>query len=847
VKHIKIYTFIIIILVVAAACSSETKTHVDQASTETITFEQGNLISSSFVNASLPSMKGVAQNDSLQLLIDEESAGIAVINKKTGTAWFSNPPNRDLDLLASGINKDMLSAQLKLDYYNAYGQLSSINTYTDSVSYKQTSIEPIENGVAITYKFGTEVRSSADLPLRLSKARFEELSSQLDKAGQRALLIAYKEDKVNGYYDRNDGALQGLQLERALAAFDEIGYTPEDLIRDAQEHNLVQEKEEARVFFATIEYSLEHNALVARVPVEKIIFPEDYPINVISVLPFFGAGDIEAEGSMLVPDGSGALIHFNNGKQKYASYQQAVYGDDMTIERTENVSDEQKVRLPVFGMIHNQEGWVGVIEGGAPVAAINADISGRLNSYNSVYASFTVVNKGDVTLSANEQKRTLPKFQEAPMKSDFVIRFIFVDANNITYNDLAKTYQQYLLEKGMLVNPKQAAAVTPTFYLDIVGNIEKQKHFLGIPYQSQVALTTFDEADIIVNKLLEHKINAITMRYSGWFNGGVDHSIPNKIKVDSVIGGQSRMNSFINTALDKGVTVYPDIALAVAHSDNGFKPRKDAARSLRETPALFYPIDLALDRRDRSKLPSYVIAPKYIEGLTASTIRFFNKQNIENISLRDLADLVNSDYLKHNQIDRTESLSITIAALQNMSEAKLNLLADGGNAYAFPFSKHIVNAPMSSSGFKITDESIPFYQLVISGYIDYTGAPYNLSNYINKNEYVLKLLENGSGVHFKWIFANNSSVKETEHNDLYALNYEIWLNDAKAIYDELNQFYSRLSSKKLEKHEKLQVGVYKTTYEDGHYVVVNYNQNRVNVEGQMIEALGYTTGVMGHD
>lgn len=57
---------------------------------------------------------------------------------------------------------------------------------------------------------------------------------------------------------------------------------------------------------------------------------------------------------------------------------------------------------------------------------MNADISGKLNSYNNVYPSFYVVNKSDVTLQASDMVRTLPKFQKKPTASDFVVRYAFV-------------------------------------------------------------------------------------------------------------------------------------------------------------------------------------------------------------------------------------------------------------------------------------------------------------------------------------------------------------------------------------------------------------------------------------
>ncbi|MUT68472.1 DUF5696 domain-containing protein [Paenibacillus sp. NEAU-GSW1] len=43
------------------------------------------------------------------------------------------------------------------------------------------------------------------------------------------------------------------------------------------------------------------------------------------------------------------------------------------------------------------------------------------------------------------------------------------------------------------------------------------------------------------------------------------------------------------------------------------------------------------------------------------------------------------------------------------------------------------------------DEEIPFYQMVVRGYIDYTGMPYNLSTFTDMNQYILKCLEYGKG------------------------------------------------------------------------------------------------------
>ncbi|AOZ92653.1 DUF5696 domain-containing protein [Paenibacillus crassostreae] len=825
-------------------CSATNSSNISSTSElgETV-FIQGNSVSSSFTDSRVQGMKGIVQNDQLQLFIDDQTGAIAVLHKQNGEVWYSNDPKRDSDTLASGVNKDMLSSQLKLDYYNSLGQLSSINSYTDSAVHKQIHYELIHNGVKVTYQFGKAVKSVDDLPIMLSAARYEELSSKMDKTGQRALMIAYKKEKETSTYVRNDTALQGLQLERGLKAFEDIGYTEEDLIKDAQEHNLSQAKPEPRVFLASIEYMLDGDGLIVNIPVSDIQFPEEYPINSISALSFFGAGDMNEQGSILVPDGSGALIHFNNGKTKYPAYQQQVYGPDMTMETTEDANQEQKARLPVFGVIHEHSAVLGIIEQGASVATINADINGRLNSYNYVYPSFYVVNKGEVTLNANDQRRSIPKFQEEPMKTDYTVRYVFLADEQASYQGMAQTYQQYLLENnGLPLQHDNQENADSTFYLQLIGSISKQNHFAGIPYDAIEPLTTFEQAQSMIKQLQERNIKQIGLKYSGWFNGDLDHKVPTKVSVDKVIGGSQGLRDFVAFTKEQGISLFPDTALLIANSGDNFNEKKEASRTLREVPATLYPIDLALNRRDRSKSPSYVISPRYVERYTQSMLNGLSGYETDGISLRDLADQLNSDYLKNNQIDRVESEKISVHALTTIREHNQNILANGGNAYAFPYLTNITNAPMTSSQFKIEDEEIPFYQMVLRGYIDYTGAPYNLSTYTNEKQYILKTLEYGSGVYFEWIHEPNYKVKDTDHNDLYAVNYELWIDQAAEIYQGVNEFLKQVSHERIIWHEELEDGVFKTTYENGLYVIVNYNDTQVTADGNIIENEGYITG-----
>lgn len=806
-------------------------------------FEQGKALNALFTDSRVAGMKGIAENDRLRLFINEETGAISVLNKSSGEIWHSNPPEGQSDPLAAGVNKGLLTSQLKIDYYNSFGQVNSINTFLDSVAYKQVKYEAIPNGVKATYKFGKAEKSALDLPQMLSEARIEELSGKIDKTGQRALKIAYKEGSEKGIYVRNDQALNGLQLERAFKAFEDAGYTEEDLQKDMAELNFTQESNTPRIFLAAIEYTLDNDSLVVKVPIADLQGPSEFPISSVALMSFFGAGGMDEEGSLFVPDGSGSLISFNNGKNKYPAYQQTVYGTDQAMAAVDNAVNEQTVRLPVFGIIKKDAALLGIIEDGAAAATVNADISGKLNSYNYVYPIFNVKNKGELTLQANGSERTLPKFQQEPMNSDFTVRYAFLSGDKASYTGMAEYYRQYLEKSGRLpeMQTENGDEDLP-FYLQVVGSIAKQKHFAGVPYKSLEPLTTFEQTQQMIGEMKELGISNIKLRYSGWFNGGLDHQVPDDFKVDNTIGGPKGLRGLMSYAKEQDVEIYPDVAVLTAHTGKGFNEKDDASRTLRAVPAAFYPLDLALNRRDRDKSPSYVVSPRIVGSYVDTILKGMKSYDTGGLSLSDMADVLNSDFRKNNEIDRTQSEDISVEALNDIREANLNIMAEGGNAYALPFLSDITNAPMSNSNFKLTDEEIPFYQMVIRGHIGYTGSPYNLTAYTNVRQYILKCLEYGAGVYFEWIHEPNYKVKDTESSDLYAVHYKQWLEQAADIYEEVNGVLKSVQNERIVGHEKLGEGLFKTVYESGTYVIVNYNDTDETVDGMTVKAESYVTG-----
>ena len=836
-----LFIYILCLLILVTGCSTETTT----GGIKDIQLQQDEPIQAAFTSSLLPDMKGIMENENLQLYINDQTAEIAVLDKRSGNVWRSNPVDRDSDPVASGEKKDLLSAQLIVDFNNEFGQLNQTNSYVDSVAREQVDFELLPDGIKVYYKFGTVKKTLEDLPKLISKERFEEkiLSKTDDKTLLRALRFAYREDKNEGVYVRNDG-LSGALLNRTIEAFELAGYTEEDLIYDLQEQGLSQTRPEHRVFIVTIEYRLDNDSLVVKVPVEEIQYTKEYPIYELGVLSFFGAGGPDEKGALFVPDGSGALIYFNNGKAKYPPYRQDVYGRDLTVADMESFIKGEKARMPVFGIIKDKSAMLGIIEEGAAIAAINADVGGRENSYNYVYPSFYVVNKDNVELVSEDKKRTFPRYQRDPMQTDYVVRYVFLNDEDASYEGMAKYYQQYLIQNNMLKENQRNADDNTPFYLELIGNISTRKHFVGVPYRALEPMTTFEQAKLILSEIKDQNIDNIKLKYSGWFNGGLYHRVPKSISVDRTIGGKSGLSNFIKYVEEEGISLYPDVALLRVYNTAGlgFNVITGAARRLMEIPAAVFPFDYALNERDNDRTPSYVLSPRLVEGYVSGMLNSVSKLGLKGLSLRDLADELNSDYRKNKQIDRTESEQISINALEDINQRDLDIMARGGNAYTWQYVSHITHAPLGTSNFKIEDEEIPFYQMVVRGFIQYTGAPYNLSTYTNYRQYVLRCLEYGSSVHFVWCYEANEKVKDTYFEYLYSINYKEWLEPARDIYHEVNDVLKQVNNQGIISHEKLEEGVYKTVYENGVYVIVNYNPEPVSVEGIDVGAEDYYVG-----
>ena len=587
-----------------------------------------------------------------------------------------------------------------------------------------------------------------------------------------------------------------------------------------------------------VEYRLTDKGLTASVVLQDVREDSEhtgYYLMTVSLLPFFGAADREQDGYILVPDGSGALIYFNNDKASYGAYSQYVYGRDNGLVTEALTEATETVRMPVFGITNGQEGYLAVISKGDTDASINAMTSGVGNSYNNVYASFTyrvftistfLFGTGSVdttnVLTLSEVENSLPAYS---------VEYLLLSAQELTYVDMAKAYQSYLVEREGLT----ARVEDAPFYLELLGGLEVEEYVLGLEVDVMEPLTTFPQAEEILGLLKEAGMDSLAVKYTGWQKGGLQGKIPSKVTFEGKLGGKKAYRSLVEFAGENGIELFMDFDFVnLYEGGNGYSVNRDAVQTVNTTPAYQYTYDwnlLTKNERERWK----VLTPVKVGKAVRSMLKGADKLEGTSVALSTLGNMLYTDYShKGNAIARSEAKELWKELFQEATGQFEGVMVDNGNVFTAPYATHIYNMPMNSSGYDIEDEDVPFCQIVLHGYVSYSTEPLNLSAVPDTN--VLKAVETGSSLAASLMYADSETLMDTRYNTYFSSHYDTWLGKLAEYDRRTSQILGLVAKAQIVGHGQVDSDVYCTTYSNGIRVYVNYNTSDVKVGGILVPA-----------
>ncbi len=805
-----------------------------------------------------PSVEGyslAAETESLKLYVQTDTGCFAVYDKRNGETIYSNPPGADDDKIVNQSNRNNMKSQLILDYYNTQRIENTFDSFSQAVAFKQLTASGIENGVRLTYTFGDTTASTGIVPIYIRQETLDRILEQLEANGNKDGAKYTKKKFIKS--DLGDDILVMLsntqkgvaELRRLNEYFESVGWTREDYDREMEVAE--GEVEQNISFTVPLDITIKDDYLEATVYMKGVEESGGGAIHDIQMLDFFGAAGKEEEGYMLLPNGSGSIVYFNNGKSKQQSgndYSEYIYGiDPMVADYTVREVTENS-KLALFGIFRKKSGILATIESGASLANVSAGVAGDINEYNNVYTTFTV--RGNDTLAmfgTTGSEANLPIVEKNFYDSPLTMRYTFLTEEDNGYAGAANYYRKRLISEGKLSETKNETGDIKLYY-DVISGVEETKYFLGTQYRGLKAMTTFEEAEDMAKSLSEAGVTSQVMNLQGWSGGGYYHDTLGKIKVPGKLGGKSDLEDLSETLEKVNGTMYVDCAFQkVSDVSSRYSASNESSRyygtgyvgefgevspvSLRQTASLGYDENIY-----------YLISPKFLVRYTEGFTEKITDYEIGGISLRDLGNVLQSDKRRTNVITREQALQIVEAQLGKMKDTGKKIMVNDGNDYSFAYADDILNAPLSDNDYYVIDESVPFYQMLIHGCIDYSGSVINLGNTTDTNEIVLTLIETGASPHFTFTNENATEMKLTGLNKYYSTSFDVWKDTAVSIWKETNEVLSKVSGAKLTDFVNVKSGVSVSTYSNGVKIYVNHTEESVSVDGVTVGPKSYTIG-----
>lgn len=784
------------------------------------------------------------ENEILKLYTNLKTTEIAIYDKRSDEITFSNPVDRANDPIASGRNMTALNSQFMLTYYDSSMTEVSMYNYDYSVAREQFEIEGIEDGIRYTYLLGNLDSPTGLVPPFITEARLQEkIIGQLSDREARTFKNSYLPSKsLEGFLELTAGVKSNkVGLQKMNKMLENIGYTQADFDEEAQ-MAAGGELPERTTFTVVIEYRLKDDKLEVKVPTEQMSSTGTGKIANIDLLGFFGAGNSNDEGYILVPNGSGSLIYFNNGK-KTQRYNQYIYGMDETLQSFTVVEDTQNARMPIFGIKKGNGAIFAEITNGDALANIIAEVSGNVNSYNYVYPSFALRGTEKVSMfGAEGVSADLPTAEKDSYNLDITVAYSFLEKEKASYSGMANYYRNELIERGVLTAKEKRETIP--FYLDIVGGIKRQDSILGVPFMAVHPMTTFDEAGLIVDTFNDKGVSNLKVNYLGWFNGGYYHDVAKDIKIERKLGGKKDWRKLYEKLEANDSKLFGDVAIQkISHEADNYNYKMENAQYYSGFIVTFGRVNPVTMRQTGGmgyvETNYNVLSPKFLDRHVGKFMNEIKRVDISGVSLRDMGDMLSSDKRRTNVIDRQEAKQIVVGQLERMDDAIDALMIHGGNSYSWAYASDLINTPGSHNPYYIVDEEIPFYQMIINGYIDYASSAINLSDSYDKQEIILRMVEYGASPHFTLSYNSSSEIKYSGMNRLYSTQYETWMADAVEIYEKTNEALRHVIGSTMVDHQLIDNGVKKTTYDNGVILYINRSKNDVNVNGIEIPAMSY--------
>ncbi|MBR2401623.1 MAG: hypothetical protein IKB01_02485 [Lachnospiraceae bacterium] len=806
----------------------------------------------------------VAETDGKVLYVNPKDLNIILEDKATGLRWMA------VDTKGTNTEKSLITVNY-IGEDNSFGSWDSyqycLQNYDSEAEEKAYRIYQLENGVRIAMHIseGASTRFYEYMPQKMSISNYNDVfigglerlvaeGTLTEKEADRykqSLQLAYKRSKETESYNVNFvGSPPKSAVRRLIELSQVVGYTTEMLLQDAGEFGFTVEFTEPAIFDIVVDFILEDEELVVNMPMEEIVNGNDFfTLQNVELLANFGLVRREhvEEGYMLIPDGSGALVRLNTFDAKVPDYVRGFYNNDYYTDYAYKAEYAQELMMPVFGMYTLTQpadenggtsefvphGFMGVVENGADTAYVETVLSadGSANTgrdFNKIFTTYDVTQYEWVPVFGEYAENTSTFLSFAPMtEEDYTVRYFFFTGDEVSYYNMAKTYQNYLVD-GNLPGIYQSGA---EIFLETIGTLSLEERLLGIPYDTLFSMTTYNELLEILEDLDGRHAN---ISYKGVFDGGMNHKLMNSGKMASVNGTKEELDALIAKVEGAQDSIFLETDfLKVYDKGNGFVKWLHGLEDYTKSVATVYGYRVEIGKfKQRSNMYN-LLDPTYLVDVVTD---FKAEAGNYNYYLNDLTEHYYADY-GNGYVSPYEAQRLVDEAMAILADGS-KLALDNPRMDKLAGGTIAVDVSRESSNLTMFYASIPFRQLVLNGIMEYTTTAAN-NNSDPAEYYLMQALETGAQPKFIISAKNVDVLKDSKYSYYFSVQYDLLKEEIKEVYDALNEGMAVIGTAEIVNHTMLAQDVFLTEYANGSKVVTNYTFEDVDYNGTTVEANNY--------
>ena len=272
-------------------------------------------------------------------------------------------------------------------------------------------------------------------------------------------------------------------------------------------------------------------------------------------------------------------------------------------------------------------------------------------------------------------------------------------------------------------------------------------------------------------------------------------------------GGRKDLSDLCDYAAAQNFDVYASVNLLAA--GNSFGSATDLAG---EKQSRFVENPLSPYISSAGKIV-YLASSDTVDGNTLRLLNRTKRLGVAGYAVTD-AGTVYADHGRENDASALrQTVNENLKALSSQNRLMLRYAGFGALRYADVITEMSFTPAFAESA---AYQATPFLPAVVHGTLVYSGSAANTDSlYILE---LLKCVEYGAAPYVRWVFSGQSPL-------FYELNY----SEISEFYVKAAEQLADLSSLRIVGHEKIEEGVFGTTYENGSIVIVNYNNYSANV------------------